>query len=149
MYASFEWSNAGAVGGQPEGCGDAHGVKPGKMHPAICFTFPKENKIALDWNTPLGYKVLMELKTKQKCLDRLSRIEGQVRGVARMIEDNRYCIDVITQIAAAQAALRKVEEELLRNHVNHCVQNAIASGNAEDQRRKVTELIEVLTRKAR
>ncbi|MDX2266186.1 MAG: metal-sensitive transcriptional regulator [Hyphomicrobiales bacterium] len=91
----------------------------------------------------------MDQEIKQKCLARLSRIEGQVRGLARMIDEDRYCIDIITQISAARAALGKVEEELLRNHVSHCVEHAIASGDAEDQRRKVAELIEVLGRKMR
>ncbi len=84
---------------------------------------------------------------KDKCLKRLSRIEGQVRGIARMVGQDRYCIDILTQIAAAQAALRKVENEILQNHVSHCVENAIASGNAEDQRQKVAELMEVLGRR--
>ncbi len=91
----------------------------------------------------------MNQESKQKCLQRLSKVEGQVRGIGRMIEDNRYCIDIITQISAAQAALRKVEEELLRNHVSHCVEHAIASGDVEDQRKKVAELIEVLGRRSR
>jgi CsoR family transcriptional regulator, copper-sensing transcriptional repressor len=90
----------------------------------------------------------MEQKAKHRCLQRLSRIEGQVRGIARMVGEDRYCIDIITQIAAAQAALRKVESELLRNHVSHCVENAIASGNADDQRLKVSELIDVLNRRS-
>ncbi len=88
----------------------------------------------------------MREDVKDKCLQRLSRIEGQVRGIARMVSDDRYCIDIITQIAAAQAALRKVESEILQNHVNTCVEHAIASGNAEEQRRKVAELMEVLNR---
>jgi DNA-binding FrmR family transcriptional regulator len=91
---------------------------------------------------------LCKKDTKTKCLQRLSRIEGQVRGIARMVAEDRYCIDIITQIAAAQAALRKVEGELLQNHVSHCVEHAIASGNAEDQRRKVAELMEVLNRRS-
>ncbi len=91
----------------------------------------------------------MNRDAKQKCLARLSRIEGQVRGIARMVDGDRYCIDVMTQIAAVQAALRKVEEELLHNHVTHCVEHAIASGNADDQRKKVAELIDVLGRKSR
>jgi len=86
---------------------------------------------------------------KKACLQRLSRVEGQVRGIARMVGEDRYCIDIINQIAAAQAALRKVEEELLRNHVSHCIEHAITSGNADDQRLKVAELIEVLGRKTR
>jgi DNA-binding FrmR family transcriptional regulator len=90
----------------------------------------------------------MDEKTKEACLQRLSRIEGQVRGIARMIGEDRYCIDIITQIAAVQAAMRKVEGELLRNHVSHCVEHAIASGNADDQRQKVNELVQVLSRRS-
>ena len=90
----------------------------------------------------------MRKETKDECLQRLSRIEGQVRGIARMVGEERYCIDILTQIAAVQAALRKVEGELLQNHVSHCVEHAIASGNAEDQRRKVAELMEVLNRRS-
>lgn len=80
------------------------------------------------------------------CLKRLRRIEGQVRGIARMIEDNRYCIDVITQIEAVRAALRRVEEAVLEDHVNHCVAHAIASGDEAEQRKKVAELMEVFAR---
>ncbi len=89
----------------------------------------------------------MQEDVKDKCKKRLGRIEGQVRGLARMVDEDRYCIDIMTQIAAVQAALRKVEEELLKNHVSHCVEHAIKSGNAEDQRQKVAELIEVLGRR--
>jgi DNA-binding FrmR family transcriptional regulator len=90
----------------------------------------------------------MRENTKETVVKRLNRIEGQVRGIARMVTEDRYCIDIITQIAAAQAALRKVEGELLQNHVSHCVEHAIASGNAEDQRQKVAELMEVLNRRS-
>jgi DNA-binding FrmR family transcriptional regulator len=82
-------------------------------------------------------------------LKRLNRIEGQVRGLSKMIADDRYCIDVVTQIAAVQAALRKVEEEVLRDHVAHCVEHAIASGDADEQRRKVAELMDVFGRSGR
>jgi Uncharacterized protein conserved in bacteria len=92
---------------------------------------------------------MMDHANKKKTLQRLNRIEGQVRGIARMVEEDRYCIDIMTQIAAVHAALRKVEEGLLRNHVSHCVEHAIKSGDAEDQRRKVAELIEVLGRRSR
>lgn len=80
---------------------------------------------------------------------RLHRIEGQVRGIERMVEDDRYCIDVVTQISAVRAALRKVEEELLRAHVAHCVDHAIASGDKADQRAKVAELMDVVARSTR
>ena len=86
---------------------------------------------------------------KTACLKRLSRIEGQVRGLARMVEDDRYCIDVVTQISAVRAALRKLEEEVLRDHVAHCVEHAIASGDAREQRAKVAELMDVLARASR
>ncbi|MDP1736266.1 MAG: metal-sensitive transcriptional regulator [Caulobacter sp.] len=91
----------------------------------------------------------MHDQTKTSVLKRLNRIEGQVRGLSKMIADDRYCIDVVTQIAAVQAALRKVEEEILRDHVAHCVESAIASGDADEQRRKVAELMDVFGRSAR
>jgi CsoR family transcriptional regulator, copper-sensing transcriptional repressor len=75
---------------------------------------------------------------KASVLRRLGRIEGQVRGVARMVEADRYCIDVITQLSAVRAALRRVEEEILRDHVSHCVEHAIASGDQADQRQKIS-----------
>jgi DNA-binding FrmR family transcriptional regulator len=91
----------------------------------------------------------MDANAKGSVLKRLQRIEGQVRGIARMVEEERYCIDLVTQISAVRAALRRVEEEILRDHVAHCVENAIASGNKTEQRRKVAELMDVLGRAAR
>ena len=89
----------------------------------------------------------MRTETKRSCGDRLKRIEGQVRGIARMINEDRYCIDVLTQIRAVRAALRGVEDELLKDHVEHCVEGAITSGDNAEQRRKVQELLTVLTRR--
>jgi len=91
----------------------------------------------------------MPKESKASCLKRLSRIEGQVRGLARMVEEDRYCIDIVTQIAAVQAALRRVEEEVLRDHIAHCVEHAIVSGDKADQRQKIAELMEVLSRASR
>jgi DNA-binding FrmR family transcriptional regulator len=91
----------------------------------------------------------MQAAAKDSVRKRLNRIEGQVRGLVRMVDEDRYCIDVMTQLAAVRAALRKVEEEVLRDHVAHCIDHAIASGDARDQRQKVAELIEVLGRTAR
>ncbi|QDM33908.1 metal-sensitive transcriptional regulator [Tardiphaga sp. vice352] len=88
----------------------------------------------------------MSSEIKTSCLKRLKRIEGQVRGIAGMVETDRYCIDVVTQIAAARAALRRVEEEILRDHVAHGVEHAISSGNKADQRRKIAELMDVVSR---
>src|ERR1041384_6886340 len=100
-------------------------------------------------NTPRGYIDLMAKDSKAATVKRLNRIEGQVRGIARMVEDDRYCIDIVTQIGAVRAALRRVEEEILRDHVAHCVDHAIKSGNTADQRRKVAELIDVMGRAGR
>ena len=91
----------------------------------------------------------MQNETKIPVLKRLNRIEGQVRGIVRMVEEDRYCIDVVTQISAVRAALRRAEEEILRDHVGHCVEHAIASGNKGEQRKKISEIIEVLGRSAR
>lgn len=76
-------------------------------------------------------------------------MEGQVRGIARMIDEDRYCIDVVTQLAAVRAALRRVEEEILEDHAAHCVAEAIASGDRAAQRDKITELMDVLRRAQR
>jgi DNA-binding FrmR family transcriptional regulator len=80
---------------------------------------------------------------------RLGRIEGQVRGLSKMVEEDRYCIDIVTQISAVRAALRRVEEEVLKDHVAHCVEHAIASGDKADQRAKIAELMAVIGRAER
>jgi CsoR family transcriptional regulator, copper-sensing transcriptional repressor len=79
-------------------------------------------------------------------LSRLRKIEGQVRGIVRMVEDERYCVDILTQLRAARAALRRVEDSVLREHVEHCVAQAIRSGDPAEQRGKVDELLDVLGR---
>jgi len=86
---------------------------------------------------------------RQKLLHRLSRIEGQVRGITRMVEDDRYCIDILTQLHAVRAALTRVETELLQSHLSHCIETAIVSGDVREQRKKANELIELLGRGAR
>ena len=91
----------------------------------------------------------MRRDNKAALANRLSRIEGQVRGVARMIDEDRYCIDILTQLQAVRAALAKVETELLNDHLHHCVEGAISGGDAADQRQKVNELIQLLQRSAR
>jgi DNA helicase-2/ATP-dependent DNA helicase PcrA len=101
---------------------------------------------ALTSDTPHGYTEGMRAEIKTACLKRLGRIEGQVRGLGRMVEEDRYCIDVVTQISAVRAALRKVEEEILRDHVAHCVEHAIASGDKDEQRSKIAELMDVIAR---
>jgi DNA-binding FrmR family transcriptional regulator len=79
-----------------------------------------------------------------KIVNRLHRIEGQVAGLARMVEDERYCIDILTQLQAVKAALSKAEDAILADHAAHCVAAAIKSGNAEDQRAKFSELVELI-----
>ena len=81
-----------------------------------------------------------------KLLNRLRRIEGQVRGIGRMVEDGRYCIDILTQLQAVRAALGKVETAMLQEHLGKCIEGAITSGDAIDQRAKVNELIQLLER---
>jgi CsoR family transcriptional regulator, copper-sensing transcriptional repressor len=88
-------------------------------------------------------------ENKPGLLNRLNRVAGQVKGVAKMVEDDRYCIDILTQIQAIRAALGKVEAELLRTHIDHCVQSAFAGGDAAEQRQKTEELIQILQRAAR
>jgi CsoR family transcriptional regulator, copper-sensing transcriptional repressor len=79
-------------------------------------------------------------------LRRLKRIEGQVRGVARMVEDRRYCVDILAQMRAVRAALKRTEERILREHVDHCVVQAVRAGRPEDRRQKLEELFDVVER---
>lgn len=88
----------------------------------------------------------MRKDIKTSSTKRLSRIEGQVRGLSRMVDEDRYCIDIVTQIATVRAALRRLEEEILRDHIGHCAEHAIASGNKSEQRRKIEELMSVVSR---
>ncbi|MES2896371.1 metal-sensitive transcriptional regulator [Phenylobacterium sp. LH3H17] len=91
----------------------------------------------------------MKRDDKPKLLNRLSRVEGQVRGIARMVEEDRYCIDILTQLQAVRAALSRVEAEMLKDHLNHCIEGAIISGDVQEQRKKAGELIELLGRVSR
>jgi len=92
---------------------------------------------------------VMREDIKSSLKKRLGRIEGQVRGLSKMVDEDRYCIDVVTQISAVRAALRRVEEEILKDHVSHCVEHAIASGDEADQRQKIAELMAVVGRAER
>ena len=81
---------------------------------------------------------------KSAIVRRLNRIEGQVRGVSKMIDEERYCMDVLQQIQAIKAAISRVEDAVLKDHAATCVENAIASGNVNNQRQKFSELIDLL-----
>ncbi|MGB7408302.1 MAG: metal-sensitive transcriptional regulator [Pontixanthobacter sp.] len=84
-----------------------------------------------------------------KIVNRLRRIEGQVRGVAGMVEEDRYCIDILTQVQAVKAALGRAESEILKQHAACCVSEAIASGDADEQKEKFSELIELFEKAKR
>ena len=88
-------------------------------------------------------------KDKDALVKRLHRIEGQVRGVERMVEDDRYCIDILTQISAVNTALESLAFQILDEHVRHCVAGALGSGDAEDANVKIEELLEAVQRFAR
>lgn len=96
-----------------------------------------------------------ELKTrgytagKAALVKRLHRIEGQVRGIEKMVEDDRYCIDVLTQIAAVNTALESLAYKLLDEHVRHCVGSALSSGDSDDAMQKTEELLAAVQRFAR
>lgn len=86
-----------------------------------------------------------KLKTTHKEeIVRLNRIEGQVRGVKKMIEDERYCVDILTQISSIQGAIKSVAENILERHLKGCVKQSFSIGDQEDRKRKVDEVIEVL-----
>ena len=88
----------------------------------------------------------MERPVSEKVLKNLNRVEGQVRGIAKMVEEDRYCIDVVTQIEAARAALARIESDLLRQHLGHCVHRAMNSKNAAEQEKVIEELVGVFRR---
>jgi CsoR family transcriptional regulator, copper-sensing transcriptional repressor len=88
-------------------------------------------------------------KDKDAVIKRLHRIEGQVRGIERMVEDDRYCIDILTQISAVNTALESLAFKILDEHVRHCVAGALVSGDEVDAATKIEELLEAVQRFAR
>ncbi len=86
------------------------------------------------------------ITSRQAIVRRLNRIEGQVKGLSRMLESDRYCIDILHQIQATKAALTKVETELLRAHARECVDEALEQGSLEAQREKIVELVDLFER---
>jgi DNA-binding FrmR family transcriptional regulator len=79
-------------------------------------------------------------------LARLARIEGQVRGIRRMVEEGAYCVDIVTQIQAARSALGALGKRILRKHIDHCVVGALRSGSKSEADRKTQELMDLLER---
>ena len=91
---------------------------------------------------------MADRKTRRENVSkRLSRIEGQVRGLQKMIEDDRYCVDMLVQVKAVSAAMKKVEGELLKDHVDHCLASAIASDDVGERQEKVAELVDLLSKR--
>ena len=88
-------------------------------------------------------------KDREAIVKRLHRIEGQVRGIERMVEDDRYCIDILTQIAAVNTALESLAVTILDEHVRHCVAGALSSGDEVDAHTKTEELLQAVRRFAR
>ncbi|MCK5747849.1 MAG: metal-sensitive transcriptional regulator [Oricola sp.] len=82
-------------------------------------------------------------------IKRLNRIENQVRGVARMVEEDRYCIDILHQVQAIKSALSRAESEILKNHAHHCVAEAIKTGSAQAQQEKFSELVDLFEKTKR
>jgi DNA-binding FrmR family transcriptional regulator len=83
---------------------------------------------------------------RRDALRRLRRIEGQVRGLQKMVEEGRYCADILTQVASVQEALGGVSKLLLKNHLNHCVSQAVASGDLRERETKFNEILELFGR---
>ena len=88
----------------------------------------------------------VDTELQAAALRRLSRIEGQVRGLEKMVAEGRYCADILTQVASVQQALGGVGKLLLKNHLQHCVSHAVTSGNQADTERKFEELVELFGR---
>lgn len=88
----------------------------------------------------------MDIQMKAKALGRLRRIEGQVQGIQRMVEEDKDCVDILLQLTAVQGAVEQVQKLLLGQHLESCVAEAVRSGNARDRQRKMDELLEVFSR---
>jgi DNA-binding FrmR family transcriptional regulator len=89
---------------------------------------------------------MMDEDSKAKALGRLRRIEGQVQGIQRMLEQDKYCVDVLLQLTAVQGAVEQVQKLVLGQHIATCVSDAMRSGNARERQRKVDELLDVFAR---
>ncbi|HSB82542.1 MAG TPA: metal-sensitive transcriptional regulator [Candidatus Methylomirabilis sp.] len=89
---------------------------------------------------------MMDPETKHRTLARLRRIEGQVQGVQRMVEEDKYCVDVMLQISAIQGALEQVSKMLMHRHIESCVMDSMKAGSDQERAKKIEELIEVFSR---
>jgi DNA-binding FrmR family transcriptional regulator len=89
---------------------------------------------------------MIDEETRGKALGRLRRIEGQVQGIHRMVEEDKYCVDILLQLTAVQGAVEQVQKLLLARHISSCVADAIRSGNGRERQKKVDELLDVFSR---
>ena len=108
----------------------------------------KADKVACAHKTGGRKALAVDPEIKAANVARLRRVEGQIRGIQKMVEDDRYCADILTQLSAVQEALRSVGRELLRNHLHHCATAAIRKGG-EDAKEVYDELIELMYKNAR
>ncbi len=89
---------------------------------------------------------MVSSEEKEDLIKRLNRIEGQVRGIVKMLNDDRYCIDILTQTKAIKSAVDKVDNIIVKQHLNRCVVNAVESGNSEEKDKKITEIINLFSK---
>ncbi len=89
---------------------------------------------------------MIDDETRGKALGRLRRIEGQVQGIQRMVEEDKYCVDILLQLTAVQGAVEQVQRLLLGRHIESCVADAVRSGSTRDRQKKMDELLEVFSR---
>ena len=115
-------------------------LKPKAVNEDSCACEP-----GIDGRKAIG----VDSEIKASNLRRLSRIEGQIRGIQRMVEEDRYCADILTQVTSAQEALRAVARALMRNHLSHCATQAIRTGSPDERQAMYDELLEMIYKNAR
>src|SRR6202051_2915784 len=109
----------------------------------------QESLCPVDGNQPGRKAMGVDPEIKASNLRRLRRIEGQIRGLQRMVEEDRYCADILTQVSSAQEALRAVARALMRNHLSHCAAHAIRTGSDEERQAMYDELLGMIYKNAR
>ena len=111
----------------------------------------KKNEAFCGCEVPIGGRkaIGVDPSIKASNLRRLSRIEGQIRGIQRMVEEDRYCADILMQVSSAQEALRAVARSLMRNHLAHCASHAIRTGSDENREAMYDELLDMIYKNAR
>lgn len=110
---------------------------------------PEARLYAYDSDLPGRIAVGVDPEIKASNLRRLRRIEGQIRGLQRMVDEDRYCTDILTQVSSAQEALRAVARALMRNHLTNCAAHAIRTGSTEERQAMYDELLEMIYKNAR